>query len=1090
VKVPAPETDSSGLPVVPDGTYTEREEFARGGLGRVLRATDRGMGRVVAIKELLPGKQFAAQRFIREALVTGRLEHPSIVPVYEAGRWPSGEPFYTMKLVSGRPLSAVVRATEGLEERLALVPSVIAVAEAIAYAHSKRVIHRDIKPSNVIVGEFGETVVIDWGLAKELGRDDDDDVEAPGDAGDELTVAGDVLGTPAYMAPEQAKGDSVDERTDVYALGSLLYFVLAGVSPHKPLGEGGSGNAVNFVRDGGADSSTVAGGGPPEATGADAVTVAATRTPVPLARRRTDVPGELDAIVRKAMARDPARRYPSAREFADDLKAFQTGRLVSAHHYTLVGLTRRWVRRNRVAVTVAAVAAALLVAGAAYSLNHILDARNSAVSARAAESEARAQAERRSDELVLLQARASLTRDPTATLAWLKTYPARAPGWDRARQAVAEAVARGVSRDVWKIGEGAVSTVAVSADGRLLAAAAGDGQVRVLDLATRRWRSLGSVGGTGAEVALGPDGKSLAAGGDGRAVVVFPLDGGAARTLGRHDDTVTDVAFAPDGSLLASAGVDRVVRLWRPSGGAVSVLAGHELVVTSVAFSPDGTTLASGSEDATVRLWEVASGRELKVLHADRSVLRLAFAPDGRRLAGATRSGVRVWDLATGTARPLGESAPAEAYGVAWDPSGRLVTAGVDGLAVWDRAFTGAHLLLGHDGPVGSATVTPDGQTVVSGGADGTVRVWPLRPDAGVTLRDDNQPPGTGPRPRVSPDGRWIAAPGQDGTILVVNPSGVARTLTGHSGAVREIAFAPDSAHLASFGLDRSVRIWDLANGAGRVLTVLPTQAFRLRYAPSGRTLALTQGYEELDLIDVASGKISCVFRGHNDSASEFAPDGARIAFADRYGLVVGDVATCTSRPVHEHTGSLFGLAWSPDGQRIASASADHTVALGPVDGGAAPLFLRAHDREVYAVTFAPDGQRLASVGFDGVARVWDTGSGRLQLTLRGHEKVLLFVAFTPDGRALVTAGADDTVRVWDAQSGDLLQRETDTGLGGIALAPDGGWLVSAGPRGLRRWPLDRRDAVPAEPEALLAFIATATTAEVGEDGARAETRR
>src|SRR5262249_14980085 len=222
------------LPVVPDEAYPDRAEFARGGLGRILRATDKVMGRTVAIKELLPGSAVAEARFIREALITGRLEHPSIVPVYQAGRWPSGEPFYTMKLVSGRPLSAIVRSTKTLAERLALIPAGIDVAQAIAYAHANGAIHRDIKPSNVIVGQFGETMVIDWGLAKERGGDDSDAPAVPAGGSDELTSYGDVLGTPAYMAPEQAKGETVDERADVYALGALLYFVLAGVPPHEP----------------------------------------------------------------------------------------------------------------------------------------------------------------------------------------------------------------------------------------------------------------------------------------------------------------------------------------------------------------------------------------------------------------------------------------------------------------------------------------------------------------------------------------------------------------------------------------------------------------------------------------------------------------------------------------------------------------------------------------------------------------------------------------------------------------------------------------------------------------------------------------
>src|SRR6185312_12276678 len=158
-------------------------------------------------------------------LITARLQHPGIVPVYEAGRWPNGEPFFAMKLVSGRPFDRVIGEAARLEDRLALLPRLAAACDAIAYAHSQRIIHRDLKPGNVLIGDFGETVVIDWGLAKDL--DSDDNIETlkrnqpprpkrPTDSGNgTLTVAGAVMGTPAYMAPEQARGESVDQRADV-----------------------------------------------------------------------------------------------------------------------------------------------------------------------------------------------------------------------------------------------------------------------------------------------------------------------------------------------------------------------------------------------------------------------------------------------------------------------------------------------------------------------------------------------------------------------------------------------------------------------------------------------------------------------------------------------------------------------------------------------------------------------------------------------------------------------------------------------------------------------------------------------------------
>ena len=151
-----------------DDRYELLAEHGRGGLGRVMRARDRRLGRLVAVKELLRTSDLAQQLFVREAMITARLEHPGIVPVHEAGRWANGDPYYVMKLVSGRTLKEVMAAAASLGDRLALLPHLIAVAEAVGYAHSEAVVHRDLKPTNVLVGEFGETVVIDWGLARDL----------------------------------------------------------------------------------------------------------------------------------------------------------------------------------------------------------------------------------------------------------------------------------------------------------------------------------------------------------------------------------------------------------------------------------------------------------------------------------------------------------------------------------------------------------------------------------------------------------------------------------------------------------------------------------------------------------------------------------------------------------------------------------------------------------------------------------------------------------------------------------------------------------------------------------------------------------
>jgi serine/threonine protein kinase len=208
---PTPAT--SRLPQIERDTYVIAGQFAQGGIGRILRAHDPSLDRQVALKELLVrGRPVDEERFVREVLLTARLQHPGVVPVYAAGRWPTGEPFFAMKLVSGRSFDKVLAEARSLAARLALLPHVLAIAETVAYAHSQRIIHRDLKPHNVLVGAFGETVVIDWGLAKELDVADLGAGEpTPVTPGKDLTFVGAVIGTPGYMSPEPSCVRRIDQ---------------------------------------------------------------------------------------------------------------------------------------------------------------------------------------------------------------------------------------------------------------------------------------------------------------------------------------------------------------------------------------------------------------------------------------------------------------------------------------------------------------------------------------------------------------------------------------------------------------------------------------------------------------------------------------------------------------------------------------------------------------------------------------------------------------------------------------------------------------------------------------------------------------
>jgi len=312
--------------------YELRSEVARGGMGVVYVARDRDLERDVALKVIAAESADAetTARLRREARIIARLEHPGIVPVHDAGSLPDGRAFYAMKLVSGKRLDELMREGPPLRERLRLL---LRICEPVAFAHAHGVIHRDLKPENVMVGPFGEVLVMDWGVARH--REERPPGAAPGSApGDEprslsapgITAHGTILGTPAYMAPEQARGevDRVDARADVYALGAILYFMLTGHAPGRPPAT--------------PDASTRTWGGSHDHKTAQ---VRPPREAAP------GIPRPLEAICLKALAAEPGARYAGASALAADVGRFLEGEPVSAYPEGVWRRVRRFAVRYR-----------------------------------------------------------------------------------------------------------------------------------------------------------------------------------------------------------------------------------------------------------------------------------------------------------------------------------------------------------------------------------------------------------------------------------------------------------------------------------------------------------------------------------------------------------------------------------------------------------------------------------------------------------------------------------------------------------------------------------------------------------------------
>jgi hypothetical protein len=526
-------------PTVDPSLYEVERVLGQGGMGIVLVARDRRLGRRVALKELRKPTRESRERFQREALLTARLQHPAIVAIHEAGQWPSGRPFYAMPLVRGRPLNEVIAATQTTPERMALLPNVLAVTDALAYAHEQRVIHRDLKPANVLVGDHGETVVIDWGLAKDLDAARGASASGAGGAAAAAakpvfeTAAGSTLGTPSHMAPEQAQGRNADERADVYALGALLYHVLAGRPPYVGRDE------KELFRQ------LLAG------------------PPAPLGEVVAGLPRDLLAIVAKAMERAPEQRYATAKELAQDLRRFQAGQLVAVHRYGAGERAGRWVRRHRAPAGAAAVAAIALGVVAVIGLGRLVRAR--------------AAAERETAAVL----------EEAGRLALLAGHPLRAAAYLTEAYALSEPAGRaaeplrallGRAMTVLAQGRGAlahggeITALGVTADGTKIATG-GAGAARLWD--ARSGALLATVAGATTLAALPDSGAFVTRGDDGtaRRVALAGADGTVTVTdaaTGRRwtslDVGTGETLAVLAGSVLVTAPLHGgVARVWEPA---------------------------------------------------------------------------------------------------------------------------------------------------------------------------------------------------------------------------------------------------------------------------------------------------------------------------------------------------------------------------------------------------------------------------------------------------------------------------------------------------------------------------------------------
>jgi WD40 repeat protein/tRNA A-37 threonylcarbamoyl transferase component Bud32 len=1027
-------------------------ELGRGGMGVVYKAREVLLNRPCALKMILAGAHAtseAAARFLTEAEAIARLQHPHIVQIHHIGE-ADGLPFFELEYVSGGSLDQALDGTPWPPRRAARLTEQL--ARGITEAHRLGIVHRDLKPGNVLLAADGTPKITDFGLARALGSESG------------LTGSEAIMGTPSYMAPEQAGGKAreASPAADIYAAGAILYELLTGRPPFRG------------------------------ATVLETLEHVKSTEPVTPSRLVPKLPRDIETICLKCLQKDPARRYESADALAEDLRRFQAGESIVARHVGELERACRWCRRNPAVASLGAGVAALLVVMA---VGGTLAAWTFAEKARI-ESRLRTDADQANRTAVAKAKEARDKADELEGSLYVDRVNRAYREWEASNLGLAEqllddcpAARRGwewhlVKRLCHLEGltlrghTAGVQTVAFSPDGSRVASGAGlyvysgsddEAELKLWDAATgREVLALPGLKGTVRGLAFSPDGTRLASVNE----IAHPKRGGhltlwevaTGRVVYDRPEAETSplcVAFSPDGKTLAvgSGGFNdhlttgHVTLRDAATGDELFHLPGQPGGVRSVAFSPDGKTLAAASA-GVIELWDLGSRAKVHDLRAHQSfVYDVAFSPDGRILATGGYDGIiKLWDPKTGEAVMTLYGHTSKVEGLDFSPDGKRLASSSEDMSVrlWDPK-SGRELasFRGHTSFANGVAFSPDGRMLASAGQDRTVKLWDVRTSRPVVFREHTAWVQT---TSFSPDGKLVAssaeaAEGVDNTVRLWDPTtgDPLRTFPGHVSAF----FSPEGRSLFTYTPDDKWHKWDLSDLATpRELKFFPRGFpppdagwIGRGISPDGRLIRTVQDDKVTQQIwDVPIGKRVATLRGHRQPVIRsdfgphpFSPDGRLLAslgappdsatglLKPGHELKLWDVAT--GREIHtvrDPTWRYREVAFSPDGRLIAlflmsEIGEPETARILDTTTGSEVLRLRGHTSMVCCLAFSPDGKRIATGSGDLTIKLWDASTGQEVLSLRGHTAAVISVAFSPDGHRLVSGSIDWTARVWDA---------------------------------------------------------------------------
>lgn len=1035
------------------GDYELREQIAFGGMGVVYKAHHRKLDRIVALKMILAGK-FAreedVERFFREARSAGALEHPSIVPVHDVGTI-DGQHYYSMGYVEGGSLSEhIADGPLKPDEAAALSKS---IAEAVQFAHDGGVVHRDMKPGNVLIDREGLPKITDFGLASREG-----DTQG-------VTFTGQVLGTPAWMPPEQASGRhrDVGPTSDVYSIGAILYAMLTGRPPFM------AAAPVETLRQ------------------------VIENDPVSPRVLNPDVPLDVETICLKCLEKESDRRYRSARDLADDLQRFLGREPIHARPVSSVEKTGKWIGRHRLVSGLIATSVCLLVFGATASAYFALEARSRASAERKArqdfqakEAEASKLAAEKST-LAMEQAESIEELEQNLYVSRLREAQAAldAGDYESASRLLAQdlPVAGKVDRRcfVWRYLNRQLKAVKPNIflrpdayeNARLI-----PNPTRSLVIALSR---------TGLEVIRTNDMR-----------VVFRAGSGSI------DEELCDACFVGSDHIAVAAGrgtrphpisgryIHHGVKIYRldeppfmakdlPIPASIKPTNGPDAVGVCVAASHDGKLLATGLCDGRIAIVDTASHDFIAVMKPDesgtdesRDVIRLKFSPNDEQLVSICYGrSVEVWDIEKRELTFRHQYKTSDFYrdstfrssfwltdraAIAFSSDGRhlavsgnptdltiiannrvnrtlsghtdaiatldfvpethhLVSAGLDRSIRYWNTETGESLprIGTHSANIGGVVAIPGRGEVLAFGADNRIHTWRLPEDSDVErINTENRPylvrfqPGTNRLVTVGFSEKHYGTQVLDLTSMRRQPLVQQEHRDSRSIA---IDVSPDGDFLA-FSTLHSESIEILDRNLNRIQRIKGgDKLWDLSLHPTGNLVATDRR-----VWDVSSGKVLTTLRGY---APSFTRDGRFLIHGVGETVVFQEILGRDQLGETESTDlpNFRMAAFSRDGRFMAGRLVSEPNDFVVVDLASRSVLFQGsgHYAQVYGLAISPNGETIASVGEDKRLLLWDRQTGRIKSELRGHTGVIRGVDFSPDGDMLATTSWDHTIRLWHA---------------------------------------------------------------------------